>query len=250
MASVGLNPIVMGAGATGFIPDTGNADSPWSKQQVREAVEYALDKEGIAAAFGYGYLKAPYQLVPSDFPAYDPDLVPRKHDLEKAKALLAEAGYANGFKTTIIVSPMSAERNILAAIQANLAEVGIVAELEFPDFGKFSTYLFGSWNNGVIFTSIPADANYNQDLQFFNMWGKSWLRSPEYQAAAQASLDAPTADPKLMRSVAAMLVQQALVIPIVQDLTGYAVRPFIMDSGVDQRTIPSVWNTEDTWFNK
>ena len=40
-----------------LIPDTANADSPWANQKVREAVEYAIDKEGIAKAFGHGFTK-------------------------------------------------------------------------------------------------------------------------------------------------------------------------------------------------
>ena len=39
--------------------DTADADSPWANQKVREAVEYAIDKEAIAKAFGSGYWKAP-----------------------------------------------------------------------------------------------------------------------------------------------------------------------------------------------
>ena len=107
-----------------LIPDTANADSPWANQKVREAVEYAIDKEGMARAFGYGFAQAPYQIVPRACTlAYNPDFkIGRKFDLEKAKQLITEAG--GGFETTIIVMP-NAERNILVAIQENLGKIGI-----------------------------------------------------------------------------------------------------------------------------
>ena len=50
-----------------MIPDTANPDSPWADQRVREAVEYGIDREGIAKALGYGYWRAPYQIPPACF---------------------------------------------------------------------------------------------------------------------------------------------------------------------------------------
>ena len=110
-----------------LIPDTANADSPWANQKVREAVEYAIDKEGIAKTFGYGFLQAPYQIVPPACTlAYNADFtLGRKFDLEKAKQLLAEAG--GGFETTIIVTP-TADRDIISVIQDNLGKIGIKVE--------------------------------------------------------------------------------------------------------------------------
>ena len=94
-----------------LIPDTANPDSPWANQKVREAVEYAIDREGIAKALGYGYWQAPYQIPPRASSAYDSNFtLGRKYDLEKAKQLLAEAGYPDGFKMTIISFPNPCSR--------------------------------------------------------------------------------------------------------------------------------------------
>jgi len=85
------------------VPDSANADSPWSNIKVRQAAEYAIDKIAIARALGYGFKTEAYQLPSPSNPAYNPNLTGKRlYDLAKAKALLAEAGYPNGFKTKII----------------------------------------------------------------------------------------------------------------------------------------------------
>ena len=45
-----------------FMPDIAHSDSPYSKQKVREAIEYALDRESMAKAFSNGYWQAQYQI--------------------------------------------------------------------------------------------------------------------------------------------------------------------------------------------
>ena len=76
-------------------------------------MEYAIDKKGIARDFGYGYREVPYQIVPPSCTlAYNLNFtLGREFDLDKAKQLLAEAGYSNGFETTFIAMPM-ANKNI------------------------------------------------------------------------------------------------------------------------------------------
>ena len=97
-SALGLEIISDISTVTYLIPDTVNADSPWANKMVREAAEYAIDREAITKAFGYGYLKTPYQLPPRSSEAYNPDFtLGRQFDLNKAKQLMSEAGYSDGF---------------------------------------------------------------------------------------------------------------------------------------------------------
>ena len=207
-------------GVNALIPDTANADSPWANQKVREAVEYAIDKEAIAKAFGYGYWKAPYQIVPPACTlAYNPDFtLGRKFDLDKAKQLLAEAGYSKGFETTIIVMP-TANRNVVYAMQDNLAKVGIKVNFDFPEMGKWVTdYMTpkGTWHNAALYYVVPTvtGVDFAAGLQFlFNMLGTSWLRTPELNEAYQAFLTSPTVEIEKVRAVTDMITKEALIIP-------------------------------------
>ena len=207
-------------GINGLIPDTANTDSPWANQKVREAVEYAIDKEGIAKAFGYGYGVVPDQIVPPVCAlAYNPDFtLGRKFDLDKAKQLLAEAGYSKGFETTFIIRP-TLNKDIPVALQANLAKVGIKVNLDFTELGRWLTNYMTSkatWHNAVLYNSIPAvsGVDYAAGLQFlFNMLGVSWLRTPELNEAYQAFLTSPTVEIEKVRAVTDMITKEALIIP-------------------------------------
>jgi len=116
--------------------DSKNPNSPWSKRKFREAVAYAIDKETIMEELGYGYPRAIYQPVAFDHPFYNPDLEPRKYNPEKAKKLLAEAGYPNGVSTTLyqFVAMWPAA---VGAIQGYLAKVGIDVKIPVIDRPKF-----------------------------------------------------------------------------------------------------------------
>ncbi|MBW1996635.1 MAG: ABC transporter substrate-binding protein [Deltaproteobacteria bacterium] len=98
--------------------------SIWSDKRMREALEYAIDKERIAKVMGRGFFFPIYEIVHSIPPGAG--TVPRKYNPEKARQLIREAGregirvkmhYFAGF-----------DQDAFTAIQANLKEVGITLE--------------------------------------------------------------------------------------------------------------------------
>lgn len=234
----------------GIVPDSANPSSPWSKKEFREAVEYAINKEALAKNYGYGFVKAPYQLLPDSFPGHVAGITPRTYDPQKAKQLLAQAGISTPVKTTLIAGPFGVNQDVMVAVQADLAKVGINVQLEFPDFGKFASYLMGSWSNAGIVTGLPSDINYNTDLSFYNTWCKSWARPADYAKATAASVNSPVADAKLMQAASSIIIDQDLIIPLTQSIGGLAAEPYVMGTGAGTRGIGVYWNSEDTWFNK
>ena len=109
--------------------DTTTPDSIWRDKRVREAMEYAVDKETIVKALGEGWVKAHYENIHSIHDFGDPGTVPRKFDLEKAKQLLADAGYPDGIKARLTYATMIDEDFVLA-MQHDLARAGIDLSLE------------------------------------------------------------------------------------------------------------------------
>ncbi len=98
---------------------------PFDDVRVRQALNYAIDKEGLVKALLYGAGKVANSPMP--LMAYaDPDLKPYAHDIAKAKALLKEAGYADGFKTSLLVhSGRPLHRQLGQALQSALAQIGV-----------------------------------------------------------------------------------------------------------------------------
>jgi peptide/nickel transport system substrate-binding protein len=239
-----------------LFPDSMNANSPLSNQKVREAIEYAINREAIAKGMGFGQWQAPYQLPPRGGPVYDPNFaLGRKYDLAKAKQLLADAGYAQGLSTKIYFSPSGVTKGVEEAIQADLALAGVKVELVYPDMATYTTYLTGSWNNGFMFVSIPTWPNYNRALvQYFLQPDagimKSVATSAEFKAALQASITSIDADVALQRKATDQLIKDATVIPINEGGKGYAFYDYVKDAGFCEQEYSNYWNVDLAWLNK
>ncbi|MDR0928678.1 MAG: ABC transporter substrate-binding protein [Oscillospiraceae bacterium] len=104
-------------------------NSPVRDLKVRQAMAYAIDSEAISkSVYGVGQA-ANSNLSPYYAAFYDHDLttddVLYRYDLEKAKALMAEAGYADGFDLTILLSENPEEQAVAEIMQYELAQIGI-----------------------------------------------------------------------------------------------------------------------------
>jgi peptide/nickel transport system substrate-binding protein len=95
-----------------------------AKPQVRQAIKWAIDYDGIQANITPTNYQVQQSFLPQGFPGALSDR-PFKKDAAKAKALLAEAGFPNGFEITMDHSSVQPVADIAQAIQANLAEIGI-----------------------------------------------------------------------------------------------------------------------------
>lgn len=108
-----------------------NKNPPFDDPRVRQAVQYALDQEEIAEAATLGLATPARGAFPSLLPGFTDAYWVYDRDVEKAKQLLADAGFPNGFDTTISYNSGNAQREISAVVaQAQLAEVGIRAEVQ------------------------------------------------------------------------------------------------------------------------
>ncbi len=109
--------------------------APFDNLVVRQAIAHAIDKDSIIlmAAEGNG-VKADTQLADGVF-GYDSTIEGYEYNPEKAKELLTEAGYADGFSMTIYT--VGARINICEIIQSQLAEIGINVSCEPLDLGAF-----------------------------------------------------------------------------------------------------------------
>lgn len=114
---------------------------PLDQAKVRQAINLASDKQSYLKAVFEGSASAANGPYPPNTWSYAKDLPGYAHDPEKARALLAEAGFKDGFKTTIWTRPSGSLLNpnpSLGAqlLQADLGKVGIQAEIRVIEWGE------------------------------------------------------------------------------------------------------------------
>lgn len=101
---------------------------PFDNVKVRQALNMAINKERITRILN-GRATAANQPLPPLMPGYDTAFTGYAFDVEKAKALLAEAGFPDGFETVLYSTNTDPQPRIAQAIQQDLAAVGVKAEV-------------------------------------------------------------------------------------------------------------------------
>jgi peptide/nickel transport system substrate-binding protein len=120
--------------------------------RVRQAIAHAIDVEG----FTQGVLQGTTDPANTHFTtaswAYDPDATLPEYNPEKAKALLAEAGYADGFQIKLTCNQGNFFReHFVEFVQAELAKVGIEVEVEKAEWGTFiGNMISGDYDMGFM----------------------------------------------------------------------------------------------------
>lgn len=102
--------------------------APFDNVKVRQALNMAINKERITRILN-GRATAANQPLPPLMPGYDKTFTGYAFDVEKAKALLAEAGFPDGFETILYSTNTDPQPRIAQAIQQDLAAIGVKAEV-------------------------------------------------------------------------------------------------------------------------
>jgi len=160
-----------------------NTRKPFDDPKVRQAVCYALPYDDIVKTVGLGTARRQHGPLPANYQYYAPDEDPYSQDLEKAKQLLAEAGYPNGFETSIGFSnddPTIEQQ--AASVQNALRSIGIRAKLLKQPFATYSqSWLGAKYEMGMQYEGafIP-DYTYALNLWYYGPKSKNFLNFTEY----------------------------------------------------------------------
>ena len=151
------------------IPDSGHtlcfnskAQGPLTDVRVRQAIALAVDTDAINTALlsggKYGTSSTQWAVSTSDEYA---DIPGYGYDVEKAKSLLAEAGYSNGFDLTINFQVGDFAKSVCQIIQAELGEIGIRVTLNQIEVANYANYL-GEWD-GILYHPMGlSNGQYSQ----------------------------------------------------------------------------------------
>ncbi|MDD4503207.1 MAG: ABC transporter substrate-binding protein [Clostridiaceae bacterium] len=110
---------------------------PFKNKLVRQAVAHAINREDLVALVYEGNATPAYNIMHPSSEFYE-DVDYYEYDLKKAKELLAEAGFPDGFKTTIYSSSGTVQKAVDSVIQAQLAEIGIDVEIKALETATFN----------------------------------------------------------------------------------------------------------------
>lgn len=158
---------------------TNNRKPPFDNLLVRQAMAHAIDRQAIIDGATYGYGTP----IGSAFAPHNPYYVDLTgtypHDVEKAKALLAEAGYPDGFDATLKLPPLAYARLSGQIIASQFAEVGIRLEQVNVEFAQWleDVYTNKDFDLTIISHVEPFDiGNYANPDYYFG------YDNPEFQA--------------------------------------------------------------------
>ncbi|MGE0725603.1 MAG: ABC transporter substrate-binding protein, partial [Alphaproteobacteria bacterium] len=168
-----------------------NRKKPFDDVRVRRAIAHAIDRKAIVD----GAMQGNGVPIGSHFspahPAYVDLTGMYPHDVAKAKALLAEAGLANGFETTLRLPPPAYARRGGEIVASQLAAVGIKARIEPVEWAQWLTTVFRGGRDfdlTIVSHTEPLDIDiYARDDYYFG------YDSARFKAAL-AAVDAATDD--------------------------------------------------------
>ncbi|MCV6585823.1 MAG: ABC transporter substrate-binding protein [Marinibacterium sp.] len=180
--------VLVGSTEGETILSTNNQQPPFDNPLVRQALAHAIDRQAIidGAMFGYGTPIGTH-FAPHN-PAYVDLTGQSAYDPDKARALLAEAGLAEGFETTLHLPPPSYARRGGEIIAAQLAQVGITAEIINVEWAQWLETVFRGKDFGLTIVSHtePMDIGIYARPDYYFQYD-----NPDFQAL-MATLTATT----------------------------------------------------------
>ncbi|WP_077000989.1 ABC transporter substrate-binding protein [Variovorax sp. KK3] len=188
--------------------------SPLAKRDVRMALNLALDRKAIVDSVFHGVGKPLGTFISEYFPyGSDPAIKPYPYDPQKAKALLASAGYPKGFKTKLY-SPSDQAPELAAAIAAFWQQIGVQTEIARIDYAAWSR-LNNTQQSGPMTLSAFGNAIYDPINTVTGAFSKDGTWSSYYNPEVEAVIhevigtQGPEARGALFRKIGKMLYDDA-----------------------------------------
>ncbi|MDZ7708001.1 MAG: ABC transporter substrate-binding protein [Trueperaceae bacterium] len=220
-----------------------NARAPFDDVRVRQAITHAIDKRAIVegAMFGLGTVigthmspAEPYYLDLTDTYPYDPD---------RARELLAEAGYPDGFDVAFeLPEPYALERRSGQVIAQQLAEVGIDVELSVVEWGTWIQRIFlgADYDMTIIGHSEPRDIDVYADPEYYFQYENPRVATLVTEAESASTREAEIA---AYREIARIIADDAVAVWVFSPPYLVAAREDVHGFWTDQPT-PAIDMTE------
>ena len=196
---------------------------PFDDPLVRQAISKAIDKDTIINGIYDGVgIPAESPLAPGVF-GHDENISGLEYNVEEARELLAEAGYEDGFSTTIWTNDNQDRIDTATAVQAQLAEIGIDVEIEIVEWGAYLEDTAAGEHDMFIlgWSTVTGDADYGLYPLFhsdnFGVAGnRTFFATDELDSVLEEARQSSDEDERLdlYSRAQEILVDEAPMIPI------------------------------------
>lgn len=207
---------------------------PLDDVRVREAIAYAIDRAQLVKFRGASVYRQAVSIVPEGYLGTDEKAPIRKHDLAKAKALLAEAGYKNGITLKAIQTSQPSMLTVMEVVQAQLKRAGIDLQFEVVDHPTFHAQIRKDLSDVVYYSSARFPIADVHLTQYFH--SRSTVGTPtavtnfSHCSAADAEIDAarvetdPAKQLELWKTAQRKVIEAACAVPLVANTQVWAHR--------------------------
>ncbi|AEM40765.1 ABC transporter substrate-binding protein [Ketogulonicigenium vulgare] len=206
--------------------------------RVRQALNFATDRDGLVQAITNGYADPANSPLARIAEGYNPDLNPYPLDLDKARELLAEAGFPNGFTMSVVVQEQ--ESRIAEALQAMWAQVGVTLDVRRMESGVWSAAAFAdaaqkategtdaviaSWSSGVNGPDLQFRPLYHSASAAPTSANLGFYNNPEFDRLLDeaAAMTDETARNEVYGQLQEIVNEDApmVLLYVLKDLVGY-----------------------------
>ncbi len=247
-----------GSGSAGLVPDSANPKSPFANLQVRQAAVHAIDTKAIVDTLYGSEAEPSNQYAYRGHWGYNPAVVGYPYDPQKAKRLLAEAGYPNGFKKTMTYLATSPEaEQVHTAVQGYLKVVGIDATLDPAPQNRFVQMVqSGKWEGiigGPASSTPDLAAALDQRYSGKPTWNGLMLAPDDYLKTIQDATAAPDFETKqksIQEAERLLVDKYCLVIQIYTQFSTAVSYSTVRDHGFYSSPFIGQWTPEDVWLSK
>jgi peptide/nickel transport system substrate-binding protein len=221
---------------------------PLDDLRVREAIAYAVNRPALISFRGEASHRAARSVIPASHAGFTADVTLPEHNLDKAKALLTEAGYSGGLTLKVINTNRPSLREVIEVIQSQLRKVGINLDIELVDHSTYHARIRKDQSQIVLYGANRFPVADSTLTQFF--YSKSIVGTPTAVTnfshcdvadaqieAARAEL-APNKQDEFWKVAQQKIVKHLCAVPLMEVLYTWAHRDKV-DYGYELKDTPS-----------
>lgn len=218
--------------------------APFNDIRVRQAVAHAINRPELVRFRGQDVVREGQSLVPRGYLGFTSDVGLLPHDLNRARALLAEAGHPNGFTVRVVHTQLPEMLNMMQVVQQQLRRAGINLDLQVVEHATFHQQIRQDLSPLVYYSAARFPVADIYLTQFYH--GRSRVLTPTavtnftHCDQADAQIDAARVSTnreeqlRLWAEAQRILVRNVCGVPLIETLLVYARRDNI-DYGYELR---------------